>query len=85
MVQFFFLLGCGAATTVPALNPFRKTSIEPHFSSAQGENRMKLSIIIINWNTEKLLADCLKSVFNNPPLYSYEVIVVDNASSDNQR
>ena len=29
MVQFFFLLGCGAATTVPALNQFRKPRLSP--------------------------------------------------------
>lgn len=27
--------------------------------------------------------DCLKSIFNNPPKVSFEVIVVDNASTDN--
>lgn len=43
---------------------------------------MKLSIIIINWNTEKLLRDCLASVYKNSPDYLFETIVVDNASAD---
>ena len=41
-----------------------------------------LSIIIVSWNTRELLADCLSSVFTQPPTVSYEVWVVDNASAD---
>jgi GT2 family glycosyltransferase len=43
---------------------------------------MDLSIIIVNWNTRDLLADCLDSIAANAPTYSYEIIVVDNASAD---
>ena len=43
---------------------------------------MDLSIIIVNWNTGKLLHQCLNSIFNSETRYSYEVFVVDNASSD---
>ncbi len=43
---------------------------------------MDLSIIIINWNTQGLLKDCLSSIYKNPPTTSFEVIVVDNASDD---
>ncbi len=43
---------------------------------------MDLSIIIVNWNTRDLLAQCLESVFTNLPLREFEVRVVDNASSD---
>ncbi len=42
----------------------------------------ELSIIIVNWNGEKFLPDCLKSIADNPPSVSYEVIVIDNDSSD---
>jgi GT2 family glycosyltransferase len=41
---------------------------------------MKLSIVLVSYNTKKLLDDCLRSIF-----LSYrdcQVIVVDNASSD---
>jgi hypothetical protein len=44
----------------------------------------KLSIIIVNWNTSKLLADCLdslKSEIQNPK-FETEIIVVDNGSTD---
>lgn len=43
---------------------------------------MDLSIIIVSWNTCKLTADCVKSVIDNCSGVSYEIIVVDNASSD---
>ncbi len=44
----------------------------------------KLSVIILSWNTQKLLLACLKSVFASQKKASFalEVIVVDNASSD---
>jgi len=41
-----------------------------------------LSILIVNWNTKDLLRACLRSIQAFPPSKSYEVIVVDNASSD---
>jgi GT2 family glycosyltransferase len=43
---------------------------------------MKLSIIIVNWNTRELLKQCLTSVYANLPSGAYEVWVVDNASKD---
>lgn len=41
-----------------------------------------LSIIIVNWNTRELLARCLETAFAATRGASYEIIVVDNASSD---
>lgn len=41
---------------------------------------MKLSIIIVSYNTKKLLADCLKSVYIDMP--EIEMVVVDNGSTD---
>jgi hypothetical protein len=43
---------------------------------------MDLSIIIVNWNTRDLLRRCLASVEATVRGLSWEVIVVDNASSD---
>ncbi|MCL5996874.1 MAG: glycosyltransferase [Chloroflexi bacterium] len=41
-----------------------------------------LSVVIVSWNTCDLLAQCLASIYANPPLCAFEVFVVDNASSD---
>ena len=41
-----------------------------------------LSIVIVSYNTKKLLNSCLFSVFQNTVGLDYEIIVVDNASSD---
>lgn len=46
------------------------------------ETPLKLSIILVSWNTRALLADCLASVYAHAPSVPYEVLVVDNASSD---
>ncbi len=41
-----------------------------------------LSVVIVNWNTEALLKDCLRSIFDNTSGLDFEVCVVDNNSSD---
>lgn len=41
-----------------------------------------VSIIIVNYNTKHLLANCIQSIYNKTDKVCYEVIVVDNASSD---
>lgn len=45
-------------------------------------NNMKLSIIIVSWNVREDLARCIQSIRENSPCEEFEVIVVDNASSD---
>jgi GT2 family glycosyltransferase len=47
------------------------------------ENQLfKLSIIIVSFNSLNFLRDCLDSINHNKPSASFEIIVVDNASSD---
>jgi len=41
-----------------------------------------LSIVLVNWNTRSEMRDCLTSVFERTPNLAFEVIVVDNASTD---
>lgn len=41
-----------------------------------------LSVAIVNWNTRQMLQDALDSIYNAPPSFPFEVIVVDNASAD---
>ncbi|MFC1625070.1 glycosyltransferase family 2 protein [Patescibacteria group bacterium] len=45
----------------------------------------KLSIIIVNYNTKKLVLDCFDSIKKEGSKISLEVIVVDNASSDGSK
>lgn len=41
-----------------------------------------VSVVIVNWNACDLLRDCLKSIFDQTRQIDFEVIVVDNSSSD---
>ena len=46
---------------------------------------MDVSIIIVNYNTLKITNDCIESVFKKTKNLSYEIILVDNASTDGSR
>jgi len=43
---------------------------------------MKLSIIIVSWNVREDLVVCLNSIKENQPSCIFEIIIVDNASTD---
>ena len=43
---------------------------------------MDLSVIIVNYNTKKLIVNCLESIFKFTKDIRYEVTVVDNGSKD---
>jgi GT2 family glycosyltransferase len=45
--------------------------------------KIDLTIIIVNWNGENVLPNSLTSIVANPPSVPYEIVVIDNASSDN--
>jgi GT2 family glycosyltransferase len=43
---------------------------------------IKLSIIIVCFNSREVLLPCLDSIWNAPPSFPFEVILVDNGSRD---
>jgi hypothetical protein len=43
---------------------------------------MDLSIIIVSYNVKDYLLGCLRSIYREPPVATFEVIVVDNVSAD---
>lgn len=47
--------------------------------------KQKVSIIIINYNTAQLTLNCIHSIIKNVHSTDYEIIVVDNASTDNSK
>lgn len=44
---------------------------------------MDISIIIVTWNSQDFIRNCLDSIYLLPDKVRYEIIVVDNGSSDN--
>lgn len=43
---------------------------------------MDVSIVIVNWNTRDILCNCLRSIEAEAGPVDYEIIVIDNASTD---
>lgn len=46
---------------------------------------MDVSVIIVNYNTLKMTSDCIESVLRHTAGLQYEIILVDNASTDGSR
>lgn len=46
------------------------------------DNKLDLSIIIPVYNSEKYIRECLDSIFKNVTSYKFEVIIVDDGSTD---
>ena len=46
---------------------------------------MDVSVIIVNYNTKNLTDDCIQSVINKTTGVDYEIILVDNASTDGSK
>lgn len=46
------------------------------------DNKPAVSIVMVNYNQPQYTAQCLDSIYKDPPEASYEIVLVDNASSD---
>lgn len=47
---------------------------------------MKVSVVIANWNTKKLIRQCIESIFDSVRAgFEYEVIIIDNGSTDGSK
>jgi GT2 family glycosyltransferase len=46
------------------------------------DRSVEVSIVIVSWNAKKYLVDCLESIARHCSARNYEIIVVDNASTD---
>src|ERR1700687_473023 len=66
---------------VPAENPRLDAGRTP-LGEGKRAPQMELSVIISTYNARDVLADCLSSVYQDPPDKRYEIIVVDDASED---
>ena len=53
-----------------------------HATGGRPEPGITLSIIIVTFEAREVVVDCLESIGRNPPHEPYEVIVVDNGSTD---
>ena len=46
---------------------------------------MDVSVIIVNYNTKQITTNCLDSIFEKTKDVEFEVILVDNASTDGSK
>lgn len=49
------------------------------------KNKIDVSIIIINYNTRQMTSECIESIFQKTKHNTFEVILIDNASTDDSK
>jgi len=49
------------------------------------ENKVYISVIIVSFNTKEILHDCIQSLLKNLKDVNFEIIIVDNGSSDGSK
>jgi GT2 family glycosyltransferase len=60
----------------------RRCEVEGLIADQDERSEVVLSVIIATYNGRELLATCVDSLCENPPTVNFEIIVVDDASSD---
>ncbi len=45
-------------------------------------DNVELSIVILSYNTKKVTQDCLDSIYKSNPDFTFEIIMIDNTSTD---
>ena len=60
----------------------RRSRVPSWHRMIPGEKSIKVSIIVVNWNGERFLKDCLGAL-SNQSYANCEIILVDNGSADN--
>ncbi|MFO8182703.1 MAG: glycosyltransferase family 2 protein [Candidatus Aegiribacteria sp.] len=60
----------------------RPTEPEKPLPQLRSDPDIELSVLIVNYNSGRMLADCLRSVYSTVSTAPMEVIVVDNDSTD---
>ncbi|MEM3873074.1 MAG: glycosyltransferase family 2 protein, partial [Nitrososphaeria archaeon] len=46
---------------------------------------LDLSIVVLTWNSEKFIERCIRSIYNGISSISFEVVIVDNGSTDSTK
>lgn len=52
---------------------------------ATNNNRVDVSVILVNYNTKQMTSECIDSIISHTNGISYEIILVDNASTDGSK
>ena len=60
----------------------RCASLVEYFEKDNNRKESKISVVILNYNNKKVIERCIKTVMNHGRRYDYEIIVVDNGSTD---
>lgn len=60
-----------------------KIVVHPKIENQDKDNDLDLSIIVPVYNAEKLLESCMDSIMNQKTKYHFEVIVINDGSTDN--
>lgn len=70
------------ATMLTRLEAAADNNLNSNHSSRIGNNAKQISVIVLNRNNKDIIFKCLDSLLQFRQHYNYEVIVVDNESSD---